>query len=135
MVGSGGALLAGTLTHLLPAAQGSSRLPILGHLPPILPPRGSRCPLRCSFTLNNSTQGLCWCLSRMQSDPWQWALKCRGHGSLPGQWPEDLRPWQHLPEHPSPALPLPAHQALPPFPPLQIIGLQGPLSASPTVPL
>ncbi|XP_057346766.1 uncharacterized protein LOC130680390 isoform X4 [Manis pentadactyla] len=46
VVGNGGALLAGTLTHLLSAAQGSSHLPILGHLPPILPPRGSRSPLR-----------------------------------------------------------------------------------------
>ena len=62
MVGNGGALLTGTLTHLLPAAQGSSRLPNLGHLPPMLPPRGSRSPLRRSFPQNNSPRafrGVC----------------------------------------------------------------------------
>ena len=61
-MGHRGALLTGPLTHVLPEALGSSRRPSLGHLPPMLPPRGSRCPLRCSFPLNNSTRtfvGVC----------------------------------------------------------------------------
>ena len=114
VVGHRGALCTGILTHLLPAAQGSSRLPVLGHLPRILSPRGSHYPLRCSFPQNNSNQafvGVCvFHVVRYMAR----ASEVRSLWSLPGQWPEDLRPWQHFPEHPSTTLPLlplpgPAH--------------------------
>ncbi|XP_057345661.1 uncharacterized protein LOC130679981 [Manis pentadactyla] len=120
VVGNGGALLAGTLAHLLPAAQGSSP----GHpgasashsATPWIP-----VPTQVQFPRKQLHPGtLLVSVSPTPSGPWQGPLKCGGCGGLPGRWPEDLRPWQHLPEHPSLAPPLqaragPAH--LPSTPP------------------